>query len=173
MVVRSEHALVVYGTIVVDQKALSPGACLYHQNLFGISPSISVADASSIAKDGYKTMLENVIKMFKDGRHSWVEQEEVFLLHLLDDMVAFPIAIYHLDKSGDHIDVENRVKEVLTYASACSTCLDSAKRNKLMPVCKNFCKDCFFDGAVCKAHERIYDTWNYDKRPCESCNEKI
>ena len=47
MVVRSEHALVVYGTIVVDQKALSPGACLYHQNLFGISPSISVADASS------------------------------------------------------------------------------------------------------------------------------
>ena len=27
MVVRSEHASVVYRTIVVDQKALSPGAC--------------------------------------------------------------------------------------------------------------------------------------------------
>ena len=49
MVVRSEHALVVYGTFVVDQKALSPGACLYQQNLFGISPPISVADAGSIA----------------------------------------------------------------------------------------------------------------------------
>ena len=84
-----------------------------------------MADASSIAKDGYKTMLENLIKMFKDGRYSWVRQGEVFLLHLLDDMVAFPIAIYHLDKSGDRIDVENRVKEVLTR-------LDFAKRNKLM-----------------------------------------
>ena len=42
----------------MDQKALSPGACLYQQNLFGISPPISVADAGSIAKDGYKTMLE-------------------------------------------------------------------------------------------------------------------
>ena len=125
-----------------------------------------MADASSIAKDGYKTMLENLIKMFKDGRYSWVRQGEVFLLHLLDDMVAFPIAIYHLDKSGDRIDVENRVKEVLTR-------LDFAKRNKLMPVCMNYCKDCFSDRAVCKAHERIYDTWNYDKRPCESCNEKI
>ena len=52
MVVRSEHALVVYGTIIVDQKPLSPGACLYQQNMFGISPPISVADAGSIAKDG-------------------------------------------------------------------------------------------------------------------------
>ena len=54
MVVCSEYALVVYGTIVVDQKALSPGACLYQQNLFGIPPPISVAHAGSIAKDGYK-----------------------------------------------------------------------------------------------------------------------
>ena len=109
-------------------------------------------------------MLENLIKMFKNGRYSWVKKGEVFLSHLLDDMVALPIAIYHLDKSGDHIDVENRVKEVLTYASACSMCLDSAKRNKLMPVCKSFCKDCFSGRAICKAHERIYDTWNCDKR---------
>ena len=72
MVVRSEQALVVYGTIVVDQKALSPGACLYQQILFGTSPSISVVDAGSIVKDGYKTMLQNLIKMFKDGRYSWV-----------------------------------------------------------------------------------------------------
>ena len=156
-------------------KKLSPGACLYQQNLFGISPPISVADAGSIAKDGYKTMLENLIKMFKDGCYSWVKQREVFLLHLLDDMIAFPITIYHLDKSGDHTGVENRVKEVLTYmyASACSMCLDSAKRNKLMPVCNNFCKDCFSGRAICKAHEGIYDTWNCDKRQCESCNEKI
>ena len=49
------------------------------------------------------------MKMFKDGRYSWVKLGEVFLLHLLDDMIAFPIAIYHLDKSGDHIDEENRV----------------------------------------------------------------
>ena len=50
MVVRSERALVVYGTIVVDQKALSPGACLYQQNRFGISPPISVADAGSLQR---------------------------------------------------------------------------------------------------------------------------
>ena len=42
-----------------------------------------------------------------------------------------------------------------------------------MPVCKNFCKDCFSGRAICKAHEGIFDTWNCDKRPCESCNEKI
>ena len=42
-----------------------------------------------------------------------------------------------------------------------------------MPVCKKFCKDCFSGSAICKAHEGIYDTWNCDKRPCESCNEKI
>ena len=77
MVVRSEHAVVVYGTVVVDQKALSPGACLYQQNLFGISPPISVEDADNITKDGYKVMLESLIKMFKDGQYSWVKQGEV------------------------------------------------------------------------------------------------
>lgn len=39
----------------------------------------------------------------------------MFLLHLLDNMIAYPIAIYHLGKSGDHIDVENHMKENLTY----------------------------------------------------------
>ena len=100
MVVRSERALVVYGTIVVDQKALSPSACLYQQNLFGISPPISVAHARSIAKDGYKTILENLIKMFKDGRDSWVKQGEVFLLRLLNDMIAFPISLISVDIYG-------------------------------------------------------------------------
>ena len=78
--------------------------------------------------------------MFKDGSFKWVKQGEVFLLHLLDDMVAFPIAIYHLEKSGDYRDVKSRVEEVLTYASACTACFDMAK-SWLPPVCNNFCKD--------------------------------
>ena len=65
----------------------------------------------------------------RHGRYSWVKQGEVFLLHLLDDTIAFPIANYHLDKLSDHIDVENSVKEILMYASACSAC-------RLRSVCK-------------------------------------
>ena len=60
-----------------------------------------MADSGNIAKDGYKTMLETLIKMFKDSRYSCVKQGEVFLLHLLD--------------VGDHIDVENRVEEILIH----------------------------------------------------------
>ena len=45
-------------------------------------------------------MLENLIKMLKDGRYSWVKQGEVFLLRLLDDMIAFPISLISADIYG-------------------------------------------------------------------------
>lgn len=102
MVLCCDQSVVVFSTVVLDQKVISPGACLYQESLFGISPAISVEDAENISKDGYRSMLENLIQMFKDGHLSWIKQGEVFLLHLLDDMVAFPIAIYHLEKSGDY-----------------------------------------------------------------------
>ena len=127
MVLRCDQSVVVFTTVVLDQKAISPGACLYQESLFGISPAITVEDAENISKDGYKKMLENLIQMFKDGHLSWIKQGEVFLLHLLDDMVAFPIAIYHLEKSGDYNDVKSRVTEVLKYVSACTACLESEK----------------------------------------------
>ena len=173
MVLRCDQSVVVFTTVVLDQKAISPGACLYQESLFGISPAITVEDAENISKDGYKKMLENLIQMFKDGHLSWIKQGEVFLLHLLDDMVAFPIAIYHLEKSGDYNDVKSRVTEVLKYVSACTACLESAKRSGLAPVCNAFCKDCFLNKAICHIHVGIYDTWNCDERPCESCIGRI
>lgn len=169
MVLRCDQSVAVFSTVVLARKAISPGACLYQESLFEISPAISVEYAENISKDGYRSMLENLIQMFKDGHLSWIKQGEVFLLHLLDDMVAFPIAIYHLEKSGDYNDVKSRVTEVLKYASACTACLESAKRSGLAPVCNAFCKDCFSNKAICHIHDGIYDTWKCDKRPCESC----
>ena len=88
-------------------------------------------------------------------------------------MVAFPIAIYHLERSGDYNDVKSRVTEVLKYAPACKACLESAKRGGLAPVCNAFCKDCFSNKAICHVHDGIYDIWNCDERPCEFCIERI
>ena len=34
------------------------------------------------------------------------------MLTLLDEVVAFLVALYHLEKSGDHNDIEARVTEV-------------------------------------------------------------
>ena len=78
-------------------------------------PSISVEDAENISKDGYRSMLENLIQMFKDGHLSWMKQGKVFLLHLLDDMVPFPMAIYHLEKCGDYNVVKSRVIRLSLY----------------------------------------------------------
>ena len=130
MVLCCDHSVVVFSTVVLDQKAISPGACLYQESLFGNSPPIAVEDAENISKDRYKSMLENLIQLFKDSHLSWIKQGEVFLVflqHLLDNMVAFPITIYHLKKSGDYNDVKSRVTEVLKYASACMACLDWQK----------------------------------------------
>ena len=161
MVLRCDHSVVVFSTVVLDQKAISPGACLYQESLFGISPPISVEDAENSSKDGSTSMLENLIQMFKDSHLSWIKPGAVFSLHLLDDMLAFPIAIYHLEKSGDYNDVKSRVTEVLKYASVCTACLESVKRSGLAPVCNAFCRDCFSNKAI--SHER----------PCESYIERI
>jgi len=88
-------------------------------------------------------------------------------------MVAFPIAIYHLEKCGDYNDVKSRVTEVLKYASACTACLESAKRCGLALFAMPFCKDCFSNKGICHIHDGIYDTWKCDERPCESCIGRI
>ena len=62
MVRRCDHSVVVYCTVIMDQKAISPGACLHQQGLFGISPQVSVEDAENVAKDGYKRMLDKFDK---------------------------------------------------------------------------------------------------------------
>ena len=101
-----------------DQKAISPGGCIYGNNLFGILPTISAIDAENLANEGYRNMLQNVIKSFKEGTHKWVKQGELFILGILDKVAAFPVALYHLDKSGDHSDVERLALEILLYHHA-------------------------------------------------------
>ena len=42
-----------------------------------------------------------------------------------------------------------------------------------MPVLRTFAKTAFLAGLFARHMEKIYDTWNCDKRPCESCIEKV
>ena len=52
-------------------------------------------------------------------------------------------------------------------------CLRSAKNNNTYPQCKYFCKECFTQQKVCEEHEGLYDEWNSDCRPRESCMAAI
>ena len=47
-------------------------------------------------------MLHNLIRLLKNGRRCWVKQGELFILILLNKVVAFHVALYQLEKSGDH-----------------------------------------------------------------------
>ena len=44
--------------------------------------SISL-DTEDMAKEGYQSMLQNLIRFLKDGRNGWVKQGELFALSLL------------------------------------------------------------------------------------------
>ena len=125
------------------KKAVSPGGCVYSGGLYGILPPISGRDANILLQNGYRNMLQNLINEFKEGTRHWVKQGEVFMLQLLDQLIAIPIAIYLLEKSGTHIDIDLRLKEVLLYVTSCGTCLHQCKATGQPPVCKNFCLDCF------------------------------
>ena len=53
-----------------------------------------------------RCMLHNLIRFLKNGRKCWVKLGKLFILILLNKVVAFPVARYHLEKSGDHNDIE-------------------------------------------------------------------
>ena len=72
-------------------------------------------DAENMANEGYQSMLQNLIRFLKNDRKCWVRQGELFGLTILDRLVSFLIALYHLEKSGDRTDIEGRVFEVLLY----------------------------------------------------------
>ena len=48
---------------------------------------------------------------------------EVFIIQLLDIVVAVPVTVFHLEKTGDSEDAQKRVEEVLIYINSCSNCL--------------------------------------------------
>ena len=106
--------------------------------------SISL-DAENRANEGYQSMLQNLIRLLKDGRRCWVKQEEFFTLTLLDKAVAFPVTLYN------------------------SECLRASKVSNLPPSCGRFRRDCFTNKSVCGYHTDLYDSWKCNVSPCETC----
>ena len=70
-----------------------------------------------MANKGYQRKLQNLIRFLKDDRKCRVKQGEVFILTLLDKVVAFLVPLYHLEKPGDHNDTEARVFMQLSVSS--------------------------------------------------------
>ena len=170
----SKNSVVVFASVIFDQKAVSPGGCVYSGGLYGILPPISGRDANILLQNGYRNMLQNLINESEEGTRHWVKQGEVFMLQLLHQLIAIPIAIYLLEKSGTHIDIDLREKEVLLYVTSCGTCLHQCKATGQLPVCKNFCLDCFSNKTVCDNHKDLYDcAWQCDECPCEHCMRLI
>ena len=96
-----------------------------------------------------------------------------FFVQLLDYFVAVPVAVFHLSQSSQWDDVLLRLKTVLIYLSSCNECLCLAKTTGRPPNCKFFYKDCFTLESVCPRHTQIFEYWNSDCRPCETCMESI
>ena len=69
----------------------------------------NLLDPEKITNEGYQGMLQNLIRFFKDGRKCWVNLGELFILTLLNKVVGFPVALYHLEKSGGYSDLKARV----------------------------------------------------------------
>ena len=111
--ISSGHSVVVYATVIFDQKTVCPGGCVYSGGLYGILPPISGVHAVNLLQNGYCNMLQTLIAEFKEENRKWVKQGEVFLLQLMDHLIAIPVGIHFLDKSGTHEHIEQRVKEVL------------------------------------------------------------
>ena len=63
----------------------SPGRASRCRRAYGICalPSQFPFDAGNMAKEGYQSMLENLIRFLKDGRMCLVKQGELFILSLL------------------------------------------------------------------------------------------
>ena len=139
----NDSSSVIYCLVIFDQKAISPGAERYNGSLYGVFPSINGQMASDLCSNGYQKTLNDLIKHFKESRYGWIKQGEVFMIQLLDKMVAIPVAIYYLLQSSSHEDIAKRFKEVLIYASSCSCCIQEAMQSQRTPQCNYFCRDCF------------------------------
>ena len=59
------------------------------------------------------------------------------------------------------------------YLFSCNKCLRLAKTTGRPPNCKFFCKESFKSESVCPRHTEIFEGWNCDCRPCETCMEPI
>ena len=93
------------------------------------------------------------------------EAGELFILIPLDNVVAFPVASYHLEKSGDHHDIEALVFEVLLCVASCSECLRVSKVPSLPPSCDSFCRHYFRNKSVCDNHTDLYNGMDCDACP--------
>ena len=60
-----------------------------------------------MANEGHQSILQNLIRYLKDGIKCWVKQGELFILALLNNVAAFPVAFYHLEKSSDHDNIKS------------------------------------------------------------------
>ena len=101
------------------------------------------------------------------------EAGELRILILLDKVVAFPVALYHLEKSGDHNDIETRVSEVLLCVASCSECLRASKVPSLPPSCNSFCRYCLRNKSFCDNHTDMCNSCNCGVRPCETCERLL
>ena len=54
------------------------------KSLWNLCFTVSISlYTENIAKEGYQSMLQNLIRFLKDGRNGWVKQGELFTLSLL------------------------------------------------------------------------------------------
>lgn len=169
----TDMSSVIYVALTLDQKAVSPGAENFNDTIYGVQPPINAQEAKELCRDGFSAMLKTLINDFKTGERTWVKETEVFMIQLLDSLVAVPFAAYHVEKTGEWEEVRERVKEVLLYVNSCSRCLVHAVASGDPPNCKVMCKDCMKSRSVCGIHKDIYDSWKPDSRPCERCAEEI
>ena len=58
----AQNSVVVYTSIIFYQKAVSPGGCVYSDALYGILPPICGGDAATLMQNGYRNMLQSLIK---------------------------------------------------------------------------------------------------------------
>ena len=64
---KSEGSSAFYCRYIFDQKAISPGAALYDEKIYGIIPSLSQEDAHNICKHVITSILNCLISKFKKG----------------------------------------------------------------------------------------------------------
>eukprot|EP00795_Rhopilema_esculentum_P007960 gene7960-13856_t len=151
----TDMSSVIYVALTLDQKAVSPGAENFNDTIYGIQPAINAKEAKELCKDGFSTMLKTLINYFKTGDRTWVKETEVFMIQLLDSLVAVPVAAYHFEKTGEWEGVRERVKEALLYVNSCTRCLVHAVTSGNPPNCKVMCKDCTKSRSVCGIHKDI------------------
>ena len=110
----TSSSTVLYCSSIYDQKAVSPGVQEFGKVLVGVEPPINIQSALKLASEGYSNLLQQLIADFDSGKRKWIKQGEVFMIQLLDSVVAVPIGVFYLQSSGDHKDVEERIQLVMS-----------------------------------------------------------